>query len=124
MGYMPLHRKILGGQSKLAKGVLEDTEPDGKMLAVARVIAEPDGERAEFAVLVGDPWHGRGIGAILLDRCLRIARERGVRRIWGTVLKENTQMLALAKKLRFRISKVPGSEDCELEMDLSQVKFE
>ena len=22
MGYMPLHRKILGGQSKLAKGVL------------------------------------------------------------------------------------------------------
>ena len=23
MGYMPLHRKILGGQSKLAKGVYE-----------------------------------------------------------------------------------------------------
>jgi len=109
---------------EIALVALEDTEPDGKMLAVARVIAEPDGERAEFAVLVGDPWHGRGIGAILLDRCLRIARERGVRRIWGTVLKENTQMLALAKKLRFRISKVPGSEDCELEMDLSQVKFE
>jgi GNAT superfamily N-acetyltransferase len=71
------------------------------MLGAARVILQHNQKDAEFAVLVGDPWHGRGIGAHLLTTCLDIARERGFRSIWGMVLAENKGMLALGRKLGF-----------------------
>ncbi len=95
-----------------------------KLLAVARVISDPDGKKAEFAVLVGDPWQGKGIGALLLENCLHIAKERGIETVWGTVLRENTQMLALGRKLGFAICRVPESTDCELTIDLGAVTFD
>ena len=40
---------------------------------------------------------GKGIGAELLKRCLLISKERAIEKVWGFVLPENTQMLALGK---------------------------
>ena len=97
--------------------ILED-ENDEKLLGVARYFLERDHEHAEFAVLVGDPWQGLGIGATLLQRVLDIAKERGVRSIWGTVLSENTQMLKLGRKLGFKISKIPDASEYEARLDL------
>jgi acetyltransferase len=87
-----------------------------QMMAVGRIIKEPDPRKAEFAILVGDPWHGMGIGAALLSLCLRIAKIQGVRQIWGKVLADNTQMLALGRKLNFKIARVDG--EYELRLDL------
>lgn len=89
-----------------------------RMLGVARVIHEPDGETGEFSVLVGDPWQGRGIGAELLRRCLLIAREQGLRRVWGIVLPANRRMLALARRLGFSVQN-NGSGDLLLRLDLT-----
>ncbi|MGQ9484366.1 MAG: GNAT family N-acetyltransferase [Desulfosoma sp.] len=94
------------------------------LLGVARVISDPDGKKAEFAVLVGDLWQGKGIGALLLENCLHIAKERGIETVWGTVLRENTQMLALGRKLGFSVCRVPESTDCELTIDLRAVTFD
>ena len=63
------------------------------------------GSFAEFAVLVGDSWHGKGIGAALLARCLAIAETRRIQKVYGTVLATNTQMLSLGKKLGFIIDR-------------------
>jgi acetyltransferase len=93
------------------------------MLGVARVMLEWNQKDAEFAVVVGDPWQGRGIGAALLKRCLAISKERGYRFIHGTVLAENTQMLRLGKKLNFQIHRIPDINEYELKMDLAQVVF-
>jgi acetyltransferase len=95
-----------------------------RMLGVSRLAGDPDGIEAEFAVLVGDPWQGRGIGAALMESCLAIAKERGFRAIWGIVLAENTQMLALGRKLGFDIRHSPGSGDYELRLNLDQLKNE
>lgn len=94
-----------------------------RMLGVARVISDPDGKRAEFSILVGDPWQGRGVGAMLLSRCLVIAKKRGIKEVWGTVLRENRGMLALAKKLGFttRFSKDLG--ECEVIIDLEKTSL-
>ncbi len=109
---------------EIALVALEEGAGDGeRMLGVARVISDPDGKRAEFAVLVGDPWHGKGVGALLLERCLRIAKERGIQTVYGTVLRENTQMLALGRKLGFAVCSVPETYECELTIDLSKVDF-
>ena len=99
---------------------LESQGSEERMLGVGRLMGDPDGREAEFAVLVGDPWQGQGIGAALMESCLAIARERGFRSIWGIALKENTQMLALGRGLGFEIQYEPGSGDYKLRLDLSK----
>ena len=53
-----------------------------RILGAARIISQHNSRNAEFAVLVGDPWHGKGIGAHLLSTCLKIAKERQFGKIW------------------------------------------
>jgi acetyltransferase len=98
----------------------DNSEPD-HMLGVARVILTRNMKNAEFSVLVGDPWQGKGIGAELLKKCLIIAGERGIEKISGLVLTENTQMLALGKKLGFELHRVPQSGTFELQIDLKKL---
>jgi acetyltransferase len=77
------------------------TEEEG--YGVARLVREPSGDAAEYAVLVRSDWKGRGLGRILMEAILDYARATGVRRVWGMVLRENRGMLRLAEKLGFRI---------------------
>ncbi|MBS0278260.1 MAG: GNAT family N-acetyltransferase, partial [Proteobacteria bacterium] len=72
--------------------------------AVGRLAADPDGERAEFALAVRTDLKGRGIGHALLEKLVAYARQRGIREVWGNVLPENTTMLALCRELGFEIS--------------------
>jgi len=69
---------------------------------VARFTADPDNERAEFAVIVEDALAGRGYGALLMRRIIEHARTRGIRTLFGNVLRENRAMLELAVRLGFR----------------------
>jgi len=105
---------------EIALVALSGTEPNEKMLGVARVITNIyNRKNAEFSVVVGDPWHGKGIGAELLKRCLSISKERGIENVKGIVLPENTQMLALGKKLGFTAKKIVGESEFELNIDLT-----
>ena len=106
---------------EIALVAVTETGSAEKMLGAARVILQHNLKDAEFAVLVGDPWQGRGIGAHLLTKCLEIAKERGFGTIWGTVLAENKTMLALGKKLGFTIKPGEQSGEFDLTLDLSQL---
>lgn len=88
-----------------------------QMLGVGRIITERDGKAAEFSILISDAFHGQGIGANLLARCLDLAREQGIEKVWGIVLPENKQMLALGRKLGFAIERDPDSSDYLLKKD-------
>ena len=104
---------------EIALVALLGTEPNEKMLGVARVITDIyNRKNAEFSVVVGDFWQGKGIGAELLKRCLSISKERGIENVKGIVLPENTQMLALGKKLGFTAKKSVGESEYELNIDL------
>ncbi len=91
----------------------EESEIDN-MLGVARIIGDADSKTGEFAVLVGDAWHGKGIGSNLLEKCLSIAEKQGFESVHGIVLHENRNMLSLGKKLGFEIKRDPDSGDNEL----------
>jgi acetyltransferase len=88
------------------------------MLGVGRVIAQDNSANGEFSIVVADAWQGRGIGAALLQRCIGLAGTRGIQKIWGLVLAENTQMLALGRKLGFTIQRAGGAE-YELAIDVT-----
>jgi acetyltransferase len=102
----------------MALVAFDQTQLAEKMLGVARYVGHPSGESGEIAVAVGDAWHGKGVGATLLKRLLMIAKERGMASLGGPVLEENTDMLALAKKLGFSVSRLPGERAYEIKMDL------
>lgn len=103
---------------EIAMIALSEAPSQEKMLGVARIISERDLKTAEFSVIVADQLHGKGIGAALLKKCLSIAVNRGLKRVHGTVLAENTQMLALGKKCGFQSQKVFGANEYELKIDL------
>lgn len=102
----------------IALTAISEESGEDKMLGVARVIMERNLKQAEFSVIIGDPWQGRGIGAELLKRCIAIARKHDVKVIYGVVLAENRQMLALGRKLGFTIKKIPEVSEYELRLEL------
>jgi acetyltransferase len=105
----------------MALVALDQGGSSDKILGVARIMTTPGGTDPEFAVTVGDPWQGQGVGACLMDRLLAIARDRGLEYIWGIVLAENTQMLAMARKFGFTVKRAPGGREYELRIDLKSV---
>jgi acetyltransferase len=94
-------------------------EMEGKIIGVCRMYIEHNGESAEIAVVVGDDWHGKGVGGKLLERCVSMATARRVKTIWGLVLPENTTMLSLARKMGFTPTWSDDTEAYKLEINLS-----
>jgi acetyltransferase len=84
----------------------------GAIAGVVRLISDPDNEKAEFAVLVRSDLKGKGLGYSLMTSILDYARQRGIGRVHGDILSENTTMLRIARELGFSI--VPQSGDPEL----------
>jgi acetyltransferase len=56
---------------------------------------------AEYAIIVVDRWHGRGLGGVLTDYCLELAKKWGVKRVVAEVSKENVRMLATFRNRNF-----------------------
>jgi len=74
-------------------------EKNGAIASVARLASDPDGQRAEFAVIARSDLKGHGIGRLLMGRLVAYARSRGIGELFGDVLAENTAMLALCRDL-------------------------
>jgi acetyltransferase len=102
----------------MALVALDQMGSEEKMLGVARLVSDPAGREAEFAVLVGDPWQGMGIGGALMERIIDVAEKRRIHSLWGIVLAENTTMLDLARKLGFSISRVADATYYRVEIVL------
>jgi acetyltransferase len=77
-------------------------------VGVARYAINPDGRSCEFALVVSDEWHKRGIGSRLMERLMEAARQRRLERIEGEVLAENRPMLNLCRELDFTVRAAPG----------------
>lgn len=94
-------------------------QPPGRerIFGVGQIIFEPREEKAEFAAAVGDLWQGKGLGEKLIEVCISIAKERGVRLLWGEVIFENRPMINLFKKMGFNIERRDGSLYAELKLD-------
>ncbi len=95
---------------------------DGAMLGVARLIADPNGIAAEFAVFVRSDLKGRGLGYRLMTEILDYARRHGIKRVHGDVLRENTTMLSMAAELGFGVARSPDPMVVRVEIDVSRTE--
>jgi acetyltransferase len=83
-------------------------ERDGVALGVVRYAADPDRERAEYAIAVRSDWKGRGLGYVLMTRLIAVARQRGIGEIVGEVLRENEPMLQMCREFGFATAPEPS----------------
>jgi acetyltransferase len=87
------------------------TEPGipgkAEVFGVARLAADPDNERAEYAIIVRHDMTGMGLGVLLMRRIIDYAKKRGIGEIFGDVLRENTTMLRICQELGFTQTSVP-----------------
>jgi len=87
--------------------VAERSENNSKrILGMARLVVEPDGEKGEIAIVVGDPWQNLGLGTRLLDHIVDVGRDMGLKSIFGEILVENTRMIHLCYKKGFKIERL------------------
>ena len=69
--------------------------------------ADPDLQKAEYAILVEREMTGLGLGVFLMRRIIEYAKSRGIAEMHGDVLRENTTMLKLCRALGFIQSNNP-----------------
>ena len=108
----------------MALVALEKTQNGERILGVSRYFSLPDLEEAEFAIAVGDPWQGKGVGGKLLECLISIAKERGLQTLTGSVLGVNTTMLSLARSKGATRKLIPGGGEYEIRLDLSSIEIE
>jgi acetyltransferase len=80
---------------------------DDELIGVVRLHADPDYQRAEFAVLVRSDLKGRGLGWQLMQHLIAYARAEGLAILFGNVLAENSTMLRMCRELGFSIARDP-----------------
>ncbi len=82
---------------------------EGQMpLGVVRYFADPDRQSAEYAVAVRSDRKGSGLGYLLMNRLIAVARQRGIGELVGDVLRENEPMLRMCRELGFTIATQPA----------------
>jgi acetyltransferase len=79
------------------KGIPGQTE----LFGVVRIGADPDNEKAEYAIILRHDMTGQGLGIMMMRRIIDYAKARGIGEIYGDVLRENTTMIKLCKALGF-----------------------
>ena len=79
--------------------------PEG--CGVARIIGDPDRERAEFAIILLRDATGIGLSSLLLRRLIYYARDQGIHELFGEILRENQPMLELCRAMGFTVKSCP-----------------
>jgi acetyltransferase len=74
-----------------------------KIIGVGRLIADPDHESVEYAILIADAWQNKELGTTLTDFCLDIARRWNLKRVVAQTTTDNPRMVAVFRKRDFEI---------------------
>jgi len=86
-----------------------------KIIGIGRLIAEPGRTEAEYAVLVQDDWQNRGVGGLLTDYCMDIARKWGIKKITAITTTDNPRMTTVFEKRGFKVTRDLESSLVEIE---------
>ena len=87
-------------------------------LGVVRAVADPDNQRAEFAIIIRSDLKGKGLGNILFRKLTDYFSSRGTRELVGEALAENTGMQHLMRRFGGTVttSRETGMVDLRLEL--------
>jgi acetyltransferase len=94
-------------------------DADRCLIGVGHLLGDADHTQAEFAVLVPDAWQRKGVGALLLDACLEVAKDWGLREVVGETERVNTGMLATFRNAGFELHYHPNTDTVRVSRQLA-----
>jgi acetyltransferase len=97
---------------------LKNRDGTHQILGVGRLIKEHGTNEAEFAVLISDPWQGKGFGSELLELLVQVGRKERLRRITGHIAPENTTMKSVSEQVGFSLHFDPAADEWFAEINL------
>jgi acetyltransferase len=75
-------------------------------------------DEAEVGVIVTDAYQNHGLGAELLRRAIRVAREEGIRALTSEMMADNLSMQVISKALGFRLHMQDGFASMRARLEL------
>jgi acyl-CoA hydrolase/ribosomal protein S18 acetylase RimI-like enzyme len=102
--------------------VIETCDPqlEPEIVAIAQYFVEPASGFADVGFIVRDAWQGQGLGRILVDEIVRLARARGAAGITADVLATNGAMLALFRRTGLEVKTELEDGVCRLTMPFGE----
>ena len=74
-----------------------------KLIGVGRLVADPDHETVEYAILVVDAWQQKDLGNIITDFCLEVAENGKLKKIVAQTTTDNKRMISVFQKRGFEV---------------------
>ena len=75
-----------------------------RLIGVVRYVGDNWNHDAEFAIVVADAWQRQGLGAVMTEFIIQIARDRGFAKLYASFLKANAGMEKLFRRHGFIIT--------------------
>lgn len=92
--------------------IAEVITPSGikEIVAVGRLEKDLSGKKATLTILVIDAFQNRGLGTMLIEKLLTIAKIEKIERIEAALLKDNSRMIHICKKLHFEMKETSKNQ--------------
>jgi len=90
-----------------------------KLVGVGRMVADPDHNTVEYAILVPEAWQNRRLGSMLTDFCMEISVKWHAKKMVAQTTKDNFRMLKVFRRHGFAIMPDPNSEMVDVEKELA-----
>jgi acetyltransferase len=74
-----------------------------KLIGVGRLVADPDHETVEYAILIADAWQQKDLGNIITDFCMEVAESGKFKRIVAQTTPDNKRMISVFQKRGFEV---------------------
>lgn len=102
---------------------LVGVRPTGQLVGVARYEGLPGRADAEIALIVDDALHHHGLGRLLLQRLIDVARISSMTSLTAVVLSSNTPMLHLLQALPMPSASAWSEGNVEVTLDLTGLEL-
>jgi acetyltransferase len=79
----------------------ENTNP--QIVGIGRLIADPEHETVEYAILITDSWQNRELGSQLTDYCIDIAKKWDLKKLVAQTSTDNSRMIRMFEKRGFEV---------------------
>jgi acetyltransferase len=89
-----------------------------EIIGVVRLNRVFGADEAEVGVIVTDAYQNHGLGAELLRRAIRVAREEGIRALTSEMMADNLSMQVISKALGFRLHMQDGFASMRARLEL------
>lgn len=98
--------------------IVDDAGTKSDIVGEARILVYPNGESAEFSILVRSDMQRRGLGEALVRKLIEYCRARGKSTLIGQIHPDNEAMIALARRCGMEVEIAPDSNLAVAHMDL------